>query len=72
MHGIRVMLDRDPEGFVVANHSRFLDDTFEGSLWPSPRWPRLLKRLDGAHPTGPMRFGEPTRRGTFVPARYLG
>lgn len=69
--GIRVVADEADPGFVVANASEWLHRAFEGTPFAHGHHVYQLRRLPGARPYHPQRFGPWTQRGTFLPARYL-
>ena len=68
--GVRIAEGAE-EGIVVANDGPFLARLYAGTPWARGGWRAALRRLPGARPAGPMRYGQPTWRGTFVPLATL-
>lgn len=68
--GIRVRADID-DGFLVANRHPGLAALYAGSDWSDGLWPRVLRRLPGAVPVGPMKYDGRAARGTLLPAALL-
>lgn len=67
-HGIRV--NAEPEGFILANTSAFINSVYLGTDFQFRRWQRTLRRLQGAYAVK-TRFGEESARSTFIPVEML-
>lgn len=67
--GVKCDVERD--AFIVANIDDGLSKLYAATEWRLGRWSRVLRRLPGALPSSPMRFGGVQRRGTLIPSDYL-
>lgn len=68
--GIRVYADS--QTFVIANASPWLAEVLRGTEWAGPLVAmRVLRRLSGARPSGPVRMGPLQPRGTCFSAEAL-
>lgn len=68
--GIRVYADS--QTFVIANASPWLAEVLRGTEWAGPLVAmRVLRRLSGARPSGPVRMGPLQPRGTCFGADAL-
>lgn len=69
--GLRVVSEAGRRGVLVANGRPFLTALFAQTAWRKGAWSRALRRLPGASPAGPQRYGPETQRGTFIPEAVL-
>ena len=69
--GLRVVAEAGRRGVLVANGRPFLTELFAQTAWRRGGWSRALRRLPGASPAGPQRYGPETQRGTFIPEALL-